>query len=707
MAQSCAAGGLAGEGPTSIREESSPTIMITESKTKAEVKMKMNEKAVVGTDSDSSLAWCPPPSSPPPQSSPSRRKVTLSKWHSPSMPSGPREKRTSQRPISEAKGIFLGHKQQLEQQLKEQQHLSQVKEKEEDCNLLDTILPGEASRWVKGLPVASGAVTDNEIPFESSDACEASAATSINSSISFVEPSSTLYSVGSPLPSPPLPMTNTRVPPPSSRSRKDSDLSLTWFEDTMLLGDHNLNFESTEGLGEEEDDDDDDDAEGLVKVREGEEEEKETKMSARGRDRMRASILKASYSSSIHGNLEALGACAQGQDSSTSAVRFSSSHPGMREDVVQQRGVGGVGGVGGGSGGSDGSDKEEELSALLPTPGAHERSTTLLGMVKGCMRSVLSGLPLAQEALPRVHAGFWWAYESVREDVIVSVAAAIFEDTMARELNRQTKRSLGDAVYDQDEPSSDGLSDIDISLHGCSDYSSTNGLSQLEICISGHSLGGALAVLAATDISVNLSGILRAVGALVADVCQGQRFAHSGLRPVYPVNWPSLTCYTFGAPPIGNHAFAARVSRRVPTCYRVEVDGDIISQNFFSWMLSAFYAHCGYQVIVDREAVGNLLVDPTFVETVLLQSMRDKKMSYHTLDKYRACMEACLHPDEHREYLQTQESLREKVKAVELAERLGVGSNSSPFNFQQHFQGLSGFTSYYRREMPAWAFSQG
>ena len=57
-------------------------------------------------------------------------------------------------------------------------------------------------------------------------------------------------------------------------------------------------------------------------------------------------------------------------------------------------------------------------------------------------------------------------------------------------------------------------------------------------CCAGHSLGGALATLAAHDLQAEF------------------RFQH-------------LHCYTFGAPRTGNHAFAAESSRLVPETWHI------------------------------------------------------------------------------------------------------------------------------------------
>ena len=63
---------------------------------------------------------------------------------------------------------------------------------------------------------------------------------------------------------------------------------------------------------------------------------------------------------------------------------------------------------------------------------------------------------------------------------------------------------------------------------------------------AGHSLGGALATLAAHDLQAEF-------------------------------RFPRLHCYTFGAPRTGNHAFAAQTSRMVPETWHVINDRALLS----------------------------------------------------------------------------------------------------------------------------------
>jgi hypothetical protein len=338
-----------------------------------------------------------------------------------------------------------------------------------------------------------------------------------------------------------------------------------------------------------------------------------------------------------------------------------------------------------------------ELSAGSPE---ENQGMSLFGLVKGCVKGLVSVLPIAQEALPRVHSGFWWSYESVREEVIVSVAAAIFEDALRRELEESTKggtngtEAVGAGASHPSTPPRCAMGNSPRLGPGNMERRGRQGSSGgLDLFITGHSLGGALAVIAAVDISVNMSGILRAVESLLAEVRFARELRGMGnaaavgregglhlrdrVRLHRPLSVPGLTCYTYGSPPIGNFAFAARVRRRVPSCYRVEVDGDFIVQNAMAWACSWLYWHCGYQVTIDSEGAGNLLVDPTYVERALLRSSPfQSSMAHHSLTKYRECLEACFLPAEQREYYRTQERSRLCAREQHLVEAMALGGGS-------------------------------
>ncbi len=94
------------------------------------------------------------------------------------------------------------------------------------------------------------------------------------------------------------------------------------------------------------------------------------------------------------------------------------------------------------------------------------------------------------------------------------------------------------------------------------------------IIFTGHSLGAALAKLAALDVSYNVPG-------------------------------KAIVCYTFGAPKVGNQEFAKSYNKRVPNTFRVVNAGDYISD-----LPPGSYVHCG-QLCQVGEAVDSNLFDFT------------------------------------------------------------------------------------------------
>uniref|UniRef100_K3WU34 Fungal lipase-type domain-containing protein n=1 Tax=Globisporangium ultimum (strain ATCC 200006 / CBS 805.95 / DAOM BR144) TaxID=431595 RepID=K3WU34_GLOUD len=176
-----------------------------------------------------------------------------------------------------------------------------------------------------------------------------------------------------------------------------------------------------------------------------------------------------------------------------------------------------------------------------------------------CMEATkdfLSKIPLLNMALPRVHSGFWKAYASVRDE-LKEVTRLILDE------------NPGVTVY-----------------------------------VTGHSMGGALAILAAYDLAVNFS--------------------------------MKVNMYNFGGPRVGNPSFCRHYNKCVPTSYRVVMDGDIVPGVPKFWGL---YQHVGTEISIDLE--GNLIVDPSFVERHLHVSSKTK-VATHPSSVYRASLTKCL-----------------------------------------------------------------
>ncbi|ETV85361.1 hypothetical protein, variant [Aphanomyces astaci] len=166
-----------------------------------------------------------------------------------------------------------------------------------------------------------------------------------------------------------------------------------------------------------------------------------------------------------------------------------------------------------------------------------------------------SRVPVLNLALPRVHSGFWKAYAAVRSDL------------------KETLRLLLD-----DHP--------DLTLY-----------------ITGHSMGGALAVLAAYDCARQFN----------IAVCM----------------------YNFGGPRVGNPAFVRQYNRAVPNSHRVVLDGDLVAGIPRFWGL---YQHVGTEIAVDEG--GNLIVDPSFIERRLHQRSKTR-VAVHGMLVYRSVLRKC------------------------------------------------------------------
>ncbi|KAJ9445152.1 Lipase [Diplonema papillatum] len=105
----------------------------------------------------------------------------------------------------------------------------------------------------------------------------------------------------------------------------------------------------------------------------------------------------------------------------------------------------------------------------------------------------------------------------------------------------------------------------------------------LQICCTGHSLGGALAMLMAYWIK----------------------------KEVKRRGTEKIVVYTFGSPRVGNAAFAETYDHAIPHSFRVVNQCDIVPTVPFG-VHGAVFKHSGREVCIDKR--GNLIIEPTFVE---------------------------------------------------------------------------------------------
>eukprot|EP00300_Choanocystis_sp_HF-7_P042018 c8791_g1_i2.p1 GENE.c8791_g1_i2~~c8791_g1_i2.p1 ORF type:complete len:198 (+),score=39.97 c8791_g1_i2:24-596(+) len=168
----------------------------------------------------------------------------------------------------------------------------------------------------------------------------------------------------------------------------------------------------------------------------------------------------------------------------------------------------------------------------------------------------------------RVHRGFCQAYMSVRQELHEAVA------TVIRGLSAERGTRL-----------------------------------DVEIVFTGHSLGGALATLAAIDFRLAYPDALR------------------------------ISMVNFGSPRVGNHAFAQIYQTYLPTdVYRFVYDNDIITATPPK-PPAIRYKHVEKEIIVDR--AGNYIEKPYFLDKMFFGGKRSP--NDHRLGEYRLGLFAYVH----------------------------------------------------------------
>jgi hypothetical protein len=186
------------------------------------------------------------------------------------------------------------------------------------------------------------------------------------------------------------------------------------------------------------------------------------------------------------------------------------------------------------------------------------------------MRSAAENAPVLKDMLrPRVHSGFYRSYGAVREFVHALVRSELAT-----------------------EPA--------------------------DILISGHSLGGALAVICALDLRLHTVAPMNSL-----------------YRTHVPHNFREchITLYNFGAPAVGNRSFAQLYNKEVPDSFRVVVDGDPVPG-----VLGCVggYNHIGTEVQIDGIGdSGTIIIGPSFVER-RLRTQKGNPVLAHSLHSYRS-----------------------------------------------------------------------
>jgi hypothetical protein len=131
----------------------------------------------------------------------------------------------------------------------------------------------------------------------------------------------------------------------------------------------------------------------------------------------------------------------------------------------------------------------------------------------------------------------------------------------------------------------------------------------IKVMLTGHSLGGALAVLCAYDIATRTP-------CAAFDV--------------------DISCYTFGAPRVGNHAWAREYNSKISETWQLINSDDVVTRAGKFFFL---FKHVGNRVLLNRR--GDLVVRPSFVEYSIRRSPGGS-VKDHYLTSYERAVVAVL-----------------------------------------------------------------
>lgn len=99
-----------------------------------------------------------------------------------------------------------------------------------------------------------------------------------------------------------------------------------------------------------------------------------------------------------------------------------------------------------------------------------------------------------------------------------------------------------------------------------------------------------------------------------------------------------VTMYNFGSPRVGNANFTDYYSERVPDSFRVVADGDIVPSLPYTWLR---FKHVPTLVIVDPEGQGSMIIDPSLIERKL-RTRPNTSIENHKLIFYKTALEGVL-----------------------------------------------------------------
>lgn len=190
----------------------------------------------------------------------------------------------------------------------------------------------------------------------------------------------------------------------------------------------------------------------------------------------------------------------------------------------------------------------------------------------------------AAEKPPRVHRGFLEAYDSVKDRIWEYVLPLVFQNGPARQSHT--------------------------------------------LFVTGHSLGGGLAVMCAMDF---------------ANRVRETTLAHvgnhgNGTREIIAPSKPAVAVTTFGAPRICNFSFLVRFHQLIPTAHRFVCAKDAIPKTPPNHHIAPElgWQHVGICLLLDM--AGNLLINPTNLEQNIIHGLRRPSKSRHFMTRYGLAM---------------------------------------------------------------------
>ncbi|KAI7844547.1 hypothetical protein COHA_001905 [Chlorella ohadii] len=148
------------------------------------------------------------------------------------------------------------------------------------------------------------------------------------------------------------------------------------------------------------------------------------------------------------------------------------------------------------------------------------------------------------------------------------------------------------------------LSRLESILFRCTSERAESGNERpVNVYVTGHSLGGALASLCAFDIKKR---------------CPCAE---------YLVN---VRCYTFGAPRVGNRAWARQYNQAVPDTWHIINSDDVVTSAGKFFFL---YTRTGHRVLINK--LGDIIVRPTYLESQIRQMVGGGSVKDHLLTQYQ------------------------------------------------------------------------